>query len=104
MASPTMTAIFQEIRRDYKNYTVILDLPPILTSDDVIAILPQIDCALFVAAVGQSTLAEIKDCNKHLDSTPVVQVIVNKSQDSATSYYYNSAYAKSLAAHAKAGR
>lgn len=96
MASPAMTAVFQEIRRDYKDYTVILDLPPILTSDDVIAILPQIDCALFVAAVGRSTLAEIRDCNKHLESTPVVQVVVNKAPDTATSYYYHSAYVKNL--------
>ncbi len=87
MASPAMSAMFQQIRQNYKDYTVILDLPPILTSDDVIAILPQMDCAIFVASVGRTTLAEIKDCNRHLDSTPVVQIVVNKASDESVSHY-----------------
>ena len=97
MASRPMSAMLQEIRRDFKGFTVILDLPPILTSDDVITILPQIDCTLFVTAIGSSTLAEIKECNKYLETTPVVQVVANKAPDTATSYYYYSAYAKNLA-------
>jgi protein-tyrosine kinase len=100
MASRSMSAMLQEIRRDFKAWTVILDMSPILTSDDVITILPQIDCALFVTAIGSSTVAEIKECNKHLDSTPIVQVIVNKAPDTATTYYY-SAYAKTLASQVK---
>ena len=100
MASRSMSAMLQEIRRDFKAWTVILDMPPILTSDDVISILPQIDCVLFVAAIGSSTVAEIKECNKYLDSTPIVQVVVNKAPDTATTYYY-SAYAKTLASQVK---
>lgn len=90
MASAALAAMFSDIRRDYKSHTVIVDLPPILTSDDVIAVLPQLDCALFVAAVGRSTLAEIKSCNKHLDTTPILQVIVNKAPDMPTQTYYYS--------------
>ena len=101
MASRPMSAMLQEIRRDFKAFTVILDMPPILTSDDVMTILPQIDCSLFVAAIGSSTLAEIKECNKYLESTPIVQVVVNKAPDTPTSYYYYSAYAKNLASQVK---
>jgi capsular exopolysaccharide synthesis family protein len=97
MASRTMSALLQEIRHNFKAYTVIIDLPPILTSDDVITILPQIDCVLFVTAIGSTTVAEIKECNKYLESTPIVQVVANKAPDTATTYYYYSAYAKHLA-------
>ena len=87
MASQAMTALLQEIKRDFRASTVILDLPPVLTSDDVISILPQIDCMLFVAAAGTSTVAQIKECNKHLQAASIVRVVLNKAADTTTSYY-----------------
>jgi len=87
MSSRSMAAFFQEIKRDYRAWTVILDLPPMLVGDDVITILPQLDCILFVAAVGTSTVAEIKECTKHLESSSIVRVILNKSADITSSYY-----------------
>ncbi len=88
MASRSMSALLQQIKREFRGSTVILDLPPLLTSDDVITILPQVDCALFVVASGLSTVAEIKECNKHLDTTPVVRVVLNKAPVSAKEHYY----------------
>jgi Mrp family chromosome partitioning ATPase len=88
MSSRSMAAVMQEIKRDYRAWTVILDLPPMLVGDDVISILPQIDCILFVAAAGASTVPEIKECTKHLESTSIVRVVLNKSAD-ITSYYYS---------------
>ena len=87
MASQAMTALLQQIKRDFRAWTVILDLPPILTSDDVISILPQVDSVLFVAAAGASTLAEIKECNRHLQSSSIVRAVLNKSADATTKYY-----------------
>jgi len=101
MASRTMSALLYEIKRDFKNYTVIFDLPPILLSDDVISILPQIDCVLFVAAAGYTSVPEIKECNKHLESTPVVRVVLNKATDATPTYYYSySRYRKASASQA----
>ena len=87
MASRAMSALLNDIKRHFKGWTVILDLPPILVSDDVISILPQIDCVLFVAAAGFSTAPQITECNKHLESTPVVRVVLNKAADGTAGYY-----------------
>lgn len=93
MASRSMSAFLQQLKRDFKAWTIILDLPPILVTDDVISILPQIDCALFVIAAGYSTAPEIKECHKHLESTPIVRVVLNKTTDaSAVNYYSYSRY------------
>jgi len=99
MTSPSMAALWQEIKRDFRGWTVILDLPPMLLSDDVISILPQIDCVMFVATVGISTIREIKECTRHLESASIVRVVLNKSTDAITSYY--SRYGHYLAADAK---
>lgn len=87
MTSPAMSTLLQEIKRNYRSHTIIVDLPPILMSDDVIAILPQLDCMLLVAAVGHSTVAEIEECNKHLESTAILRVVLNKVPEQSTRYY-----------------
>ena len=88
MASRAMSTLLQAIKRDFKSRIVILDMPPMLTSDDVITILPQIDCVVLVAAAGTSTVSEIKDCSKHLQTAEVVRVVLNKAPETAIGYGY----------------
>ena len=57
LASRTMDVMLQDIRRNFKSQTVIFDMPPLLSGDDVLATLPRIDCVLLVTAVGVSTCA-----------------------------------------------
>ena len=87
ITSRAMSNLLQDIKRQFPAHTVILDLPPMLVGNDVIALLPQTDCALLVAAVGTSTISEIRECNKHLQSTPLVRLVLNKVPMSAQPYY-----------------
>jgi len=88
ISSRAMSAMLQEIKREFPSHIVIFDLPPMLSGDDVLALLPQIDCVLLVAAVGTSTLSEVKECNKHLRSAEVVRVVLNKAADTTAQYRY----------------
>ena len=72
---------------EFRSRIVIFDLPPILVGDDVLSILPQMDAILFVAGVGSTSVAHIKECKKHLKTTPVVRVVVNKATEPPESYY-----------------
>lgn len=83
-----MTLMLQDIKKNYRSSIVIFDLPPILPSDDVISILPHMDGVLFVAAIGTSTLSEIKQCNKHLETSQVIRIVVNKAPETTSKYYY----------------
>jgi Mrp family chromosome partitioning ATPase len=94
MASVAMRSMLQDIRRSYPSRFVILDLPPLLSSDDVIAVVPQIDCVLMVVAVGTSTVSEIRQCNRHLQSSDVIRVVVNKAEEPSAKYYYGAATTK----------
>ena len=87
IASRAMTGLLQEIKVAFKNWTVIVDLPPILAGDEVISILPQLDCVLFVAAAGTSTARQVKECVRHLESIPVIRTVLNKSAESHQGYY-----------------
>ena len=90
MASQMMSTLLQAIKREFRSRIVIFDLPPILAGDDVISILPQMDAVLLVAGVGTTSVADIKECQKHIKTTPVVRVVVNKVTENADSYraYY----------------
>jgi protein-tyrosine kinase len=88
MGSRAMISLLQDIKRSYPSHVIILDLPPILASDDVIAILPQVDCVLLVAAVGHSKVSEVEECSRHLQSSHLVRLVVNKATDENTNYYY----------------
>jgi protein-tyrosine kinase len=87
MASQAMGILLQTIKRDFRSRTVIFDLPPMLMGDDVISILPRMDAALLIAAIGSSSVSDIKECQKHLQRTPVVRVVVNKVTETADAYY-----------------
>ena len=90
MASQMTSTLLQSIKRDFRSRIVIFDLPPILTGDDVISILPQMDAILLVAGVGTTSVADLKECQKHIKDTPVVRVVVNKATDATDAYraYY----------------
>jgi protein-tyrosine kinase len=89
MASPDMDTLLQNMKREFRSRILILDLPPILAGDDVISILPKLQSVLLVAAAGSTSVADIKECNKHLNATPIVKVVVNKiSEPERTNQYY----------------
>ena len=87
MASQTMGELLQAIKRDFRSRIVIFDLPPMLLGDDVISILPRMDAAVLVAGVGSTSVSDIKECQKHLQRTPVIRVVVNKATEKVGSYY-----------------
>jgi protein-tyrosine kinase len=86
IASRAMSSLLQAIKKEHRAQTVIFDMPPMLSSDDVISLLPQIDCVLLVAAVGTSTVSEIKQCSRHLQTAEVVRLVLNKTSETTVGY------------------
>lgn len=87
MGSQALSTMLHNIKRNYPSRIVIIDMPPMLPSDDVLTVLPQLDCVLLVAAVGVSSVSEISECNKHLQSADIVRFVLNKVPDIQASYY-----------------
>jgi len=87
MASQMMCMVFQTIKREFRSRIVIFDMPPLLIGDDVISILPQMEAVLLVAGVGNTSQADIIECQKHLKTTPVVRVVINRATETQDSYY-----------------
>jgi len=87
LVSSRVNNLLTDIKKRYEDRTVIIDLPPVLNSDDTIAILPKIDCVLMVVANGMSTQQEIQDSLNHLKSANLLGVVLNKSEENTKTYY-----------------
>jgi protein-tyrosine kinase len=67
---------------------VLYDTPPMLASDDVLGLLPKVDCVLLVAGAGQTTAAQIEECERLLEGhTHFLGVLLNKCEMPANSGY-----------------
>jgi protein-tyrosine kinase len=88
LSSSAMKTLLQDIAGHGQSRIVIVDLPPLLAGNDVISILPELDCVLLVAAIGTSKVSEIEECNRHLQTTDVVRFVLNKVPEFATHYGY----------------
>jgi protein-tyrosine kinase len=89
VASVAMKGFLQDLTGYGQSRFLVIDLPPVLTSHDVISILPQVDCVLFVVGVGVSQISDIQECEKYLATTNVIRVVLNKVSESDTIPAYN---------------
>ncbi|THK39039.1 chromosome partitioning protein [Ensifer sp. MPMI2T] len=81
--------VLQEMRQRMGPDVVLFDMPPMLTNDDVVAFLPNVDCVILVAAAEQSTLGEVDICEQELSArTNVLGVVLNKCRFAPEKYGY----------------
>lgn len=90
--SALVPQILEEIEATYQPTLTIFDMPPILVSDDTLAFLQHVDCALLVTAAGNTTIKEIDLCERELAAqTNVMGVVLNKcrymGRDYGAEYY-----------------
>lgn len=61
---------------------VLYDLPPVLGTDDVLAILPEVDGVILVSDGSQTSAEDIAACERLFkDRTTLIGVVLNRAQD-----------------------
>jgi protein-tyrosine kinase len=67
---------------------VILDMPPIMVSDDVLAFAPRVDSFLLVASQGLTARRTLANAREVLSELNVLGVVLNRSTEHNDSPYY----------------
>ena len=67
---------------------VILDMPPIMVSDDVLAFAPRVDSFLLVVSQGQTARRTLANAKEVLAELNVLGVVLNRSTEHNDSPYY----------------
>lgn len=80
--------LIREASSVYDDSVVIVDLPPILVSDDAISFLPHVDAVLLVIREGQTNKLEVQRAQEMLAGVNIAGVVINDSLEPATLGYY----------------
>lgn len=88
LSSNKIADMIKDMRERFESRIIIFDLPPLLVTDDAIAVLPQIDCVLLVVANGMSSKREIEDSLHHLSAANLIGTVLNKAEIEQGAYYY----------------
>jgi protein-tyrosine kinase len=77
------------IREQLNPTVILLDLPPLLAGDDVLAFLPNADCTLLVVGAGLTTIAQVRRCEQELaGETNMLGMVLNKCRHGQSNGYY----------------
>lgn len=67
---------------------VLMDAPPVLVSDDVLALLPQVDAVLLVVDGTKTTADEVRACERlFAEQCPLMGIVLNRAQDRSLRRY-----------------
>ncbi len=88
LASDKSAALIAEAKKYNPDALILLDLPPILVSDDAIAISPFIDAVLLVIREGSTTKKDIQRSLELLSSINIAGVVLNDSIEPTELGYY----------------
>lgn len=88
LASAKVGNLISDLRERYSDRIVIFDLPPILAADDVMTVLPRIDCVLMVVGSGASTSNEVEEAMNRVSKANLLGVVLNKDEAPAQNAYY----------------
>jgi Mrp family chromosome partitioning ATPase len=86
LAGPACRELVNELRERYPDRLLVFDLPPVLGSDDALAFLPQVQCALVVVAEGSTRRDDLLRCMELLRKIPVVGTVLNRATDVTSPY------------------
>ena len=83
-----ISEIIPKVSQALNPTVVIVDLPPMLGNDDVMAFLPMVDAGVLVAAAGRTTAEQIEECQSEFnEGTAFLGVVLNKSREQSDDYY-----------------
>jgi len=87
ITSKILNDMLLELRNRYPSAILIFDMPPMLSTDDVLAFLPQVDCTLLVIASGQTVMSDVENCERLMNSTHYLGIVLNKYDGRQEEYY-----------------
>ncbi|WP_323005900.1 CpsD/CapB family tyrosine-protein kinase [Pseudorhodobacter sp.] len=79
---PSTAASLSEMMIQLNPELAVIDAPPVLVSDDMLALLPQVDAVLLVVDGTRTTTEEVRACERLFSNQcPLMGVVLNRAQD-----------------------
>ena len=88
LAARHFDALLNAVREGVVNPIVLMDLPPVLLTDDALVVAPQVDAVLVVASEGMTGRADLAKALHVLSEFPIAGVVLNRATESTPGYDY----------------
>jgi capsular exopolysaccharide synthesis family protein len=92
LANGRFEELLREIRPLSVNPLILVDLPPMINTDDALVVAPRVDALVLVAAEGLTRRDELEKALGLLAEYPIAGVILNRTAEAAAADYYGSKY------------
>jgi len=92
LASNKLEELCDYIRRVSSNPLVILDLPPVVNTDDALVVAPRVDSTVLVVSEGRTKREGLSRALEVLSEFPLAGIILNRTSESVSSEYYGGKY------------
>jgi len=92
LSSPELARLIHTLRNLGPKTITVIDLPPVLAGDDVLAFSPLIDALLLVVAQGTCKREDLAEAQELLKDFNILGAILNRSRDKAVSSGYYEYY------------
>jgi capsular exopolysaccharide synthesis family protein len=79
--------LIAEIKSTFPDSIVLIDLPPVLMSDDALAFSPSVDAGLVVACEGKTKREDLVRTLELLRATKIVGTVLNRSSEPGSGVY-----------------
>lgn len=86
LTCPTARTLVSELRSRYPDRIIIFDLPPVLSADDALAFLPQVECALMVVAERGTKRDDLLRTMELTRKTPIIGTVINRASGTTSGY------------------
>lgn len=96
LASSKLPELLSFVRRSTKNPIILVDLPPVLLTDDALIVAPHLDAMLLVVSEGATPRSSLSRARDLLSDFKLAGYVLNKSSESigGSEYGYGYAYSK----------
>jgi protein-tyrosine kinase len=88
LSSPKFDELLQVVKQGLVDPIVLIDLPPVLLTDDALVVAPKIDAFLVVASEGTTGRAEVAKALNLLSEFPIAGVVLNRAVEATHGYDY----------------
>jgi protein-tyrosine kinase len=89
LASPRFDELLRFIRQGTADPIVLIDLPPVLLTDDALVVAPKVDAMLLVASEGVTERDNFSKALDVLSEFPLAGVVLNRAAETAPGYGYD---------------
>jgi Mrp family chromosome partitioning ATPase len=89
LGSPRFAELLDTLRQGAVDPVVLIDLPPVLLTDDALVVAPKVDAMLLVASEGVTGRTDFTKALEILSEFPIAGVALNRAAETTPGYDYS---------------